>query len=224
MTTRIFLFVLLTALSAFGAPSQKTKAVRPCGMFSNMFVSRESGDIGGMELFFFLADKDYVLVLKAEGQLQPPQILPVDISGNSVQFTMKSHEGALQFRGTFSQTNLTGKFSDGSPLKLARKKPLMMTTYSNLAFSKDSGDAMGMEIISFLADTNYVLVLEGGGSLLPPRLVKAESQGGSLKFTIPSPDGTMRIFKGKESKLLLSGMFSGTNAPIRLPARKSVWE
>lgn len=219
MTTRIFLIALLTTLSAFGAPAQKTKAAQTSGVFTDMFISRESGDIGGLELFFFLADKDYVLILKAEGELQPPQLQPVGITGNSVQFAMKTTGGALQFNGIFSQANLTGKFSDGTPLKLARKKALMMTTYSNLSFSKETGDATGMEITSFLADTHYVLFREGAGDLLPPKLVKAESQGGNLKFSLPGPNGTLRTFKGRESKTLLSGAFSDGTGSVKLPAK-----
>jgi hypothetical protein len=222
--------LFLVPIPLMAAPKKtpsKTPTARTSGMFSDMEISRETGDVGGREMFFFHADKDYVLVIEAQGELQKPQLCEVVTNGASVQFSIRKAAGILGFRGTFGATHLTGKFSDGENLKIPRKKCRFLTTFSDLSFSRETGDAMGMEIISFLADARYVLILQGAGDLLAPVIVQAQSDGKSLGFTYKGLDGSLTSFKGTESKTFLSGVFSTAGRPgqpVKLPAKKSFWE
>lgn len=193
-------------------------------MFSSMSMSRETGDVGGTEIFLFGLEPTYALILNAEGQLHAPQIVRVELSGQNVKFSAEFRGRALSFQGSVSATHLTGKFSDGSSLRLPRKKPLMLTTYSDLTLSRQTGDAVGMEIISFIADRSYVLILKGQGDFAPPELVPASTENGGLQFKMRSPFGGVETFRGKESKSFLSGSFIETKDPVKLPARKSFWE
>jgi hypothetical protein len=227
---RAALFFLLSPLPLLAVPAKnpsKAPTVRTSGMFSNLELSRETGDVGGWGMFFFQADKAYVLVLQGEGELRKPSLCEVLTEGNAVRFARKTSDTLLEFRGAFSATHLTGKFTDGTALKIPRKNDLLLTTFSDLAFSKETGDAMGMEIISFLADQPYVLVLQGAGDLLPPVLVAAKDEGKKLRFSFKGTDGSLTSFNGTYSKTFLSGILSSTgepDRPLKLPAKKSFWQ
>jgi hypothetical protein len=228
LKTALFSLLLPLALPAVSAkPPSKAPYVRTCGMFSDLEFSRETGDVGGWELFFFRADKEYVLVIQGEGELRKPSLCEVVTEGNAVRFARRTREASVEFRGTFSATHLTGKFSDGTALKLPRKSCRLLTTFSDLSFSKETGDAMGGEIISFLADQQYVLVLRGAGDLMPPVVVQAKEEGKKLRFSFQGSDGSLTSFSGTVSKTFLSGVLSTPGEPnqtVKMPAKKSFWQ
>jgi hypothetical protein len=226
-TAFLLLLLPLPLLAVPAKPPSKALNVRTSGMFSDLEFSRETGDVGGWEMFFFRADKDYVLVIQGEGELRKPALCEVFTDGNAVRFAKKTSEASVEFRGSFTATHLTGKFSDGTALKMPRKSCRLLTTFSNLSFSKETGDAMGMEIISFLADQQYVLVLRGAGDLLPPVVVPAKEEGKKLRFSFKGSDGSLTSFSGTGSKTFLSGVLSTPGEPnqtLKLPAKKSFWQ
>jgi hypothetical protein len=234
MTVRYFLGVVLSVVSlscashaAPAKPASKGATIRTLGMFSDVEFSRETGDVGGKDLFFFHADKDYVLIVEGEGQLLPPSLCTVTTEGATVRFRKSAEGKRLDFTGVFSATHLSGKFSDGSSLKIPRKKCRLLDVFSNLSFSKESGDAMGMEIISFLADQSYVLFLQGAGDFREPVIVPAKSDAKTLQFGFKGFDGSVTTFKGTMSKTLLSGVLRNSSfgdPSVKLPAKKSFWE
>lgn len=204
-------------------PKTQTQ-VRSTGFFSDMAISRQSGDIVGTEIFFFVADKHYALVLVGEGQLQEPQLVEAVVSGNSVQFKMQRSGDERLFSGTFSPTGLSGTFGNGDTFKLPRKKPLFFKANSTLSMSRGSGDALGLELVTFLADTEYVLMLEGAGDFLPPRLAKVVDDYGRIKFSTKNGDGSPLEFRGQRSKTGIQGTFDSPLGNVRLPVKKSFWE
>jgi hypothetical protein len=226
---KVALAFALSVNASQAAPPKKTAkpSVRSTGIFSDLEISRETGDVGGLTMFFFLADKSYVLLIRGEGELRKPELCEVAEKGGLIRFKMMGAQGPLEFTGSFTGTHVSGKFSDGSSLKLPRKKAPLMTTFSNLAFSKESGDAMGQEIVSLLADQSYVLILEGAGDLLPPVVTPAQKEDRRLSFRVRRPNGSVAVFNGVESKTSLTGAFleaDGTKQNIALPAKKSFWE
>ena len=231
MHSRILLGILLSIFpfcAAFGQAPKKAKEIKTTGVFSDMFISRESGDVGGIELFFFNGEKDYVVISKAEGQLQEPQISEVEQNGNNVQFAMRSTNMdskpvLLKFSGIFSANKLTGKFSNGNALSLPRKKPMFMTTYSDMAHIPERGKVVGLEIIKFLADKQYVLVIQGRQQMA---FGEASYQGNTLQFALKKPDGSTLSFKGTTNKTSLTGTLveDGQPSTIKLPEKKSFWE
>lgn len=219
---------IFAVCAAIAAPPKNPAEVKTSGVFSDMFISRESGDVGGTELFFFNNDKDYVVISTAEGELQKPQLSEVQQAGNNVQFVMRKFEmnggpTLLQFRGTFSASHLTGKFSNGQSLRLPRKKPMFMTTYSDMFDIRERGKVVGLEITHFLADKNYVLVLQGRQQMA---FGEAIYQGDTLQFGFRRSDGSTISFKGKTSKASLTGTLfeGGIPSPVKLPAKKSFWQ
>jgi hypothetical protein len=227
---KIVAFLVIGAAPSLAAPPKKSaerRNIRTTGMFSDLYLSPETGDVGGWNMFFFMADEDYVLLVHGEGELWKPELCRVARSGNAVQFRRGGVGTSVEFKGTFTATHLTGKFSDSSSLKIPRKKGPLLSTFSDLEFSKETGDAMGMEIVSFLADQPYVLILEGAGDLRPPVIVPARQDDKKLSFSLRRPDGSTARFVGTESKTFFSGVFTeadGTKLSVKLPAKKSFWE
>jgi hypothetical protein len=223
------LLLVLSLSTSLAAPAQKSAVVKTSGSFSDIFVSRESGDVGGTELFFFEnGDSNYVIITNGEGELRPPQISKVQIGGNNLQFAMQGLDSnlrpaLLQFRGTFSAARLAGKFSNGHDLSLPRKTPRFMTTYSDMVEDRARGKVVGSELITFLADKHYVLLLLGRQQMV---FGEANIQGTTLQFNIRNSDGTKFSFQGKATKTSVSGTLTqdGYASPFKLPAKKSFWQ
>lgn len=225
----IFLCLLAQTplLAASPQKSPKSQTVRPYGMFSDLEVSRETGDVGGTEMFFFHAGKDFVLILRGEGELRPPILCEVSSTGNSVRFSEKSGSERTEFQGIFSATHLSGKFSDGRTLKIPRKQCRMMNSFSGISMSRETGDATGMEIVLFLANESYALVLQAAGEFLPPQIAPVRGDGKKVQFRFTGIGGEVLSFSGTESKTLLSGVLSSPGRPnqtLKLPAKKSFWQ
>jgi hypothetical protein len=230
---RHFLLGLLASCfsvcTGLAAPPKKPVQAKTSGAFSDMSMSRETGDVGGTTLFFFNnGDGDYVIIIKGEGEMRPPQISRAQIDGNSVQFATQGldknlNPAMLQFRGTFSAGKLSGRLSNGDSVDLPRKNPLFMSTYSDMVEDHARGKVVGTEVITFLADKSYVLVLLGRRDMV---FGEARAQGDSLQFDLRNSEGTQFSFKGKATRTFLSGTFiqGGYASPIKLPAKKSIWQ
>ena len=117
----ILLLALCVSLSFAGASN-----VHPTGMFSDMFYSDESGDIGGTEIFIVLGDDNYwVVYQEAEGAPTKPIIVKAEITANQIKFILPKNElhEELIFTGKITEKALIGKFEGrDEKLKLPRKK------------------------------------------------------------------------------------------------------
>jgi hypothetical protein len=79
-------FLLLLTNSGSKAQQQP----RVTGFFSNMRYIPESGDVVGTEVWIVYGGKSvYATVQVAEGAPTPPVVVPVEVSGSRVRFTVK---------------------------------------------------------------------------------------------------------------------------------------
>jgi len=114
--------MLLTAQSVHGQQRPQI-----AGLFSNMGVGAESGDVGGVELFItYGRDGFYALFQMAEGIPDVPVLVKLEVRDSTVTFTFPAdsryHEGLRTFTGTVAGNGLTGKFANGYSVRLVRLK------------------------------------------------------------------------------------------------------
>lgn len=100
---------------------------------------------------------------------------------------------------------------------------MFMTTYSDMVHIPERGKVVGLEIIKFLADKQYVLVIQGRQQMA---FGEANYQGNTLQFALKKPDGSTLSFKGTTNKTSLTGTLveDGQPSTVKLPAKKSFWE
>jgi hypothetical protein len=90
-----------------------TRNIRHTGIFSDMRLHQETGDIIGMEVFITSSSDHmnknyYALVQMAEGVPAPPILVPATLLGDSITFTIPKYGF---FRGNIWDKKLTGSFS-----------------------------------------------------------------------------------------------------------------
>jgi hypothetical protein len=111
---------LVTPGREFGAQ------VRVTGTFTDLHYSQESGDLLGLELLIVPAQGDqsgYVAFVQlAEGGGPFSVVVPLEVKGDKVGFSMPSNEGhaGLSFSGVVSNEKLTGTWSNGNREVLKR--------------------------------------------------------------------------------------------------------
>jgi hypothetical protein len=95
------------------------------GCYSDMWISEESGDVGGTEIFIVGAGSAYfALIQVAEGEPSAPQLVSVKIANNSINFTMADffdENKKIQFKGTITAKKLKGTFTNGTEIELKKK-------------------------------------------------------------------------------------------------------
>jgi hypothetical protein len=105
--------LLLLAVSALMAQKQP----RVTGFFSNMQYAKEAGDVVGMEVWIVYARGSYwATVQVAQGEPEPPVVVPVQVSGSRVTFSLReqgtkpdgtpAEDFVTEFVGTVSGTAL----------------------------------------------------------------------------------------------------------------------
>jgi hypothetical protein len=108
-------------LATIGTAQKKAPVT---GFFTNMKYIRETGDVVGMEVWIVHArDSYWATVQFAEGEPEPPVVVPVQVSGQHVGFALKQPslrpDGGqvaglvLKFEGTVTKSALTGVFANG---------------------------------------------------------------------------------------------------------------
>lgn len=89
------------------------------GFFTDMEYIREAGDVVGTEVWIVYARGAYwATVQMAEGSPGPPVVVPVDVSGSKVKFTVReplidqdgkpAPDAVIQFEGTVTRSGLSG--------------------------------------------------------------------------------------------------------------------
>lgn len=114
--------VELKRKESFWADNEKTSKVTGC--FSDLYYNEEGGDLLGYEFFIVYSVNDfYVLYQESSGEPVTPLLLPVDVKGDSISFTMPSEHGSHgKFEGTVTDDGLTGRFSNiDEHIELKRK-------------------------------------------------------------------------------------------------------
>jgi len=111
----IWLAVLLTG-TIFFIIAQDSSEERPYGIYSNMEISKETGDVSGFEFFLLPSNEgDFVVFQDAEGWPKKPIVLKIIIGGtklsenNMLRF---NHPEMGPFVGKIEEEKLIGEFSD----------------------------------------------------------------------------------------------------------------
>jgi hypothetical protein len=101
------------------------------GFFTDMHYIEGAGDVLGTEVWIVYARGGYwATVQMAEGSPDPPVVVPAQVSGSTVKFTVRDalidqdHKPApdlvLQFEGTITRTGFSGSIND-NPFNLKRR-------------------------------------------------------------------------------------------------------
>ena len=110
----------LLLLTSGGTAQQKVPVT---GFFTNMEYIEEAGDVVGMEVWIVYASGRYwATVQLAQGEPDPPVVVPVQVSAQRVSFVLKQpsvrSDGSsapdlvLKFEGAVTRSALTGAFAN----------------------------------------------------------------------------------------------------------------
>jgi hypothetical protein len=95
--------VVLLAITSSGGQQQP----RVTGFFTDM-RGTPSGDVAGTEVWIVYArGAFYATVQDAEGEPDPPVVVPIEVSGSRIKFTIRAADMALNYAGTVTRTGLT---------------------------------------------------------------------------------------------------------------------
>lgn len=91
------------------------RPARVTGIYSDMSIHEESGDLLGIEVFVVLSTKGYSVVFQSsEGWPAVPVVAPAKIEGDTIAFDLPPHCAyAGRFTGTVTEEGITGTFSEG---------------------------------------------------------------------------------------------------------------
>ena len=114
----IALLSLLLFTITMGGGTRKT------GIYSNMRVHQETGDVLGMEVFITYSsngidDQYYALVQIAEGMPSPPNLVEAKVWGDSISFSIPMYG---LFKGRITQKELRGKFTKSEDFDILKRQ------------------------------------------------------------------------------------------------------
>jgi hypothetical protein len=103
-----------------------TPAVKINGVYENISVGKESGDLEGMRLVIVDGSGDYYALVQIAGggaELPVPVLVKLTISGANIAFALPQQDGgdAQKFKGTVTATGLRLRSSPGDAAMLKRK-------------------------------------------------------------------------------------------------------
>lgn len=214
--TAALLAICVLAISSVAA--QKKAAAKPfytVGYYNGIeMTSKESGDYGGISIYLAQSANDtFALVTTAEGTIFDPVLVKAKMSGKdmrTIEFALPGDNGEKKFKGTVTATGLSINWYDAK--KTLKRQ--CSRTFSDIAVSRESGDAGGMEIyITDSAGSWFALVSMAEGEVGEPVLVPAEVTGKNydkIAFTLDDRKITGTI--GKTALTLNDG---GTKLVLR---------
>jgi hypothetical protein len=94
------------------------------GIYSDLRIGPETGDLGGFEIFILpSSDTTFdALVQVAEGAPQQPVLVPARLDDSLVTFKMPETAGAMgTFKGYLSRCRLRGRFENDIEIDLPRR-------------------------------------------------------------------------------------------------------
>ncbi|MBS1767026.1 MAG: hypothetical protein JST05_06440 [Acidobacteria bacterium] len=110
--------VIVTAFASLGHAGSPSK-VDVKGLYSDMTYVEEAGDVVGMEVFIVYGHGFYAMVQEAEGEPNSPVIVPVQVDGTSIRFTLPD---SRTFVGRVTTKGLLGHFlGDKGPETILRR-------------------------------------------------------------------------------------------------------
>jgi hypothetical protein len=118
MKPRFYAYSLLLFAVAGSIAQQRPQIPRVTGFFSDMHYIQDAGDVVGTEIWIVYARGQYwATVQEAEGEPDPPVIVPLEVSGLSkIKFTITTHlifgdgkpapDSVTRYEGTVSKSGL----------------------------------------------------------------------------------------------------------------------
>lgn len=108
-------FVLFFQVIAYGANDSSAPSIKVTGVYSNMEINKNSGDILGIEIIVSeVGDKYYLTFQSGEGEARKPLILEAMISGSELSFvTNELHGYQGLFKGEITEKGILGGFVNG---------------------------------------------------------------------------------------------------------------
>lgn len=107
-------------------PSARSQpsATRTTGIYSNLRYIAEAGDLVGFEIFIIPGDvQHWALLQVAEGAPSKPELVPVVVNADNVEFPFPQFGKDAAFKGKVTASGLEGTISKTTPpvrLRLAR--------------------------------------------------------------------------------------------------------
>jgi hypothetical protein len=124
MKTKFFSAIVASLCFALFASVVLAAKPKLTGIYSDMAYNAEGGDVLGDEAFIVFSAKGYYVVFQGgEGEPYPPVVVPAQVDGTSIRFTLPELVDARgEFRGRVVGDELVGSFkSNGQTLHLKRK-------------------------------------------------------------------------------------------------------
>jgi hypothetical protein len=98
-----FIKFILIALLIFPSPLLASDQIKRTGIFSSFEFHDETSDINGLEVFIVYSRDGYFASIQgAEGVPGKPVVIPVQISGNTLSFTIPESDGYIGYWGEFT--------------------------------------------------------------------------------------------------------------------------
>lgn len=121
-TTCLFLSVFLLGIISTGISAHGTSP-KTTGIYTDMSYNAEGGDVIGTEIFVVDTNHGYYVVFQSgDGEPSVPVVVPAEVSGSSIHFTLPSGMVGGSFTGTIGATELIGSFSSNhQTIHLKRK-------------------------------------------------------------------------------------------------------
>ena len=95
--------------------ADEKKAVKITGVYSDMRISQQSGDVIGIEIVLVPSRAGYFVVFQAsEGEPDKPLVVPARVSRDGLEFVLpESSSYTGKFIGRFTCSGLEGSFDAG---------------------------------------------------------------------------------------------------------------
>ncbi len=130
MKPKVFVHLLLALVLLAISGSDAQQPPRVTGFFTDMHYIPETGDLLGDEVWIVYArGKFWATVQIAEGSPEPPVVVPVEVSGSTVKFSLSLKQVGpdgkpvpdlvIPFEGTVTQLGLSGT-ANSDPFNLQR--------------------------------------------------------------------------------------------------------
>jgi hypothetical protein len=130
-TKQVIALFLLCLVFASASVAQTVPPVKISGVYDNITVGKESGDLEGMRVIIFEGGGGYYCIVQiASGgaELPAPAMVKVNVKGSNIDFTVKEPYGEgsepVKFSGSVTAAGLRLKNQDGEVSSLKRKDRL----------------------------------------------------------------------------------------------------
>ncbi len=118
-------------------------------------------------------------------------------------------------------------FAQKAGQQKAKQRVQVTGIFSDLRYSNESGDVIGLEIFIVYAGDYYATIQVAEGFPEPPFVVKLQVKDSSIEFTLPEKTGSLSglgKFTGKITATGLNGKFEHETEKRALKRKNSYWQ